>query len=912
MKTILMIVMTALLPVLAQGAKPMVSVGALTTEMAENPLGVEAEGPRLGWKIYSDANDVRQKGYRILVASSPELLAADKGDLWDSGNVKSDASLYVPYGGRKLVPMERCWWKVKVNTNRGSSPWSEPALWQTGLPDEAAWEAEWIGGELPGDNGAVAVPARYLRKSFDAGHSPVKHASLYIAGLGLYEAFLNGRRIGDGVLLQAPTEYFQSVRYDVHDVTPLLKSGMNTLGVTLGNGRHTPERMHTMRWFGFPRLLSRLEIEYADGTRRSVVSDGSWRMTADGPIRANSEFDGEIYDARKELYGWNANGFDDTSWIQAPVTVGPGGKLQYQLNQPIRVMDYVMPQSVMETRRGVYVLDMGQNMVGWLRMKLRGGERGDSVTVRFAETLNPDSTLYVANLRSAKPQDIYIFKGVGEESWQPAFTYHGFRYAEISGLDYAPSANEFMGMVIYDGVPSTGSLSTGNDVINRVYGNAFRGIRGNYRGMPTDCPQRDERLPWLGDRSTNLYGEAYMFGNNLFYDKWLDDIRSCQKNNGGFPDIAPNYWDCFSDNMTWPVAYFTGADMLYRHYGDIEPIARNYDAMKRWLDHMKRDYMHDYIIERDEHGDWCVPPESPHLIHTKDSTRITDGAVLASSHLYLLSGMLARFARLTGHEADAVELEAEAAKVKDAFNRRFFNETKGCYSNNTVTANLLPLRFGMVPAGREADVFRNIVETTEGKFNGHVSVGVMGIQHLMRGLTENGRLDLALKLASNTDYPSWGYMAENGATTIWELWNGNTADPAMNSGNHVMLLGDLLMWEYGYLAGIDNADGSVGFKRIRLHPRFNAELGHVDGSYESVHGKIASRWAIDGDRLTWDFSIPCNTTAEVYVPAPDGGRPGSDKAIRKTGGRYLRHDSGCAVYEFPSGTYSLQTAWADK
>lgn len=848
-----------------------ISTTALTTEMAVNPLGIENPTPRFSWKIDADRNDVMQTSYHILVASSPQLLAKSIGDIWDSGVVKSDQSAYVAYAGQPLHPATRYWWKVRVGTNKGMCGWSDTALFQTGFPEgENSWGAEWIGGEMPGDVPMEAVPARYLRKTFNVPHSQVSYASLYIVGLGLYEAYVNGHKLGDGVLLQAPTEYFQSVRYDVHDLGKLLRQGDNTIGVILGNGRHTPERMRTMRWFGYPRLFARLEIVYEDGSRQSICSDASWKITTEGPIRANSEFDGEVYDSRREMDGWAQNGYDDAAWVSAPLTGAPGGKLEYQVNPPIGITQSIMPKSIRETAPGVYVLDMGQNMVGWLHAKFRGGKAGQQVRMRFAETLNPDGSLYVANLRSAKPEDVYIFKGVGEESWMPRFTYHGFRYAEITGLDYAPSANEFMGMVVHDALAPTGKFSCSDETINRVYRNAVWGIRGNYRGMPTDCPQRDERLPWLGDRTTGSYGEAYVFDNHQLYAKWLDDIKSTQKINGGFPDIAPNYWDCFSDNMTWPAAYFTVADMLYRQYGDVEPIKKHYPAMKRWLDHMKADYMRDYLIERDEHGDWCVPPERPDLIHTQDSTRITPGALLASSHLYRLSVLLADFARLSGNDSDADTLLAEAAKVKDAFNARFFDYEKGCYANNTVTSNLLPLRFGMVPDGYEEKVVNHIVDKTEKDFGGHISVGVMGVQHIMRGLTESGNLPLAVKIATNTDYPSWGYMAENGATTIWELWNGNTADPAMNSGNHVMLLGDLLIWEYGYLAGIGNADGSCGFRKIRLKPHVPDALDRVDCEYESIYGTIKSAWRKADGKLEWNLEIPANTTAEVWIPQKNG------------------------------------------
>ena len=839
-------------------------VNDLTTEMARRPLCVEAQAPRFSWKLDSDRQNTLQNTYRIRVSDA-------NGPVWDSGEVTSEQSVYIPYAGKALQPMTRYRWTVTVSDNHGQTATSEAEMFQTGIPGgEMRWGAEWLGGKLKGDNPAEAVPARYLRKEFATEDKEVDYATLYIVGLGLYEASLNGQNVTDEVLLQMPTMFNKLVRYNAHDVTALLKRGRNTIGVTLSNGRYMPERMPSNRSFGYPRMLSRLEIVYKDGARQSVVSDGSWRLTDQGPVRAASIYDGEIYDATMEMDGWNCNGYNDSTWMAAPLTGSPGGRLEPQMNPSLKIKDIITPKRMFETRPGVFVIDMGQNMVGWLRCKFRGGINSKEIKVRYSETLNPDSTLYVTNLRSAKPADTYRLAEWGEQRWEPRFTYHGFRYVEIEGLNYQASPNEFWGMVVYDDMPTTGEFSTSDPTINQIYRNAFWGIRSNYCGMPTDCPQRDERMGWLGDRTTGAYGEAFPFGNHLLYTKWLDDIESVQMANGSIPDIAPLYWDVNSDKMTGPAAFLTVADMIYQQYGDSEPILRHYPAMKRWFDHMCAVYEKDYIIERDEYGDWCLPPENEWLIHSKDSTRTTDGALLATSHRYYLSKLLAKFARIAGKDADAGTLEAEAVKVRDAFNRRFFNEATAQYANNTVTSNLLPLRFGMVPQGYEHKVMQNIVDKTMGDFKGHVSVGVMGIQHLMRGLTENGRTDLALKLATNRDYPSWGYMADQGATTIWELWNGNTAAPDMNSGNHVMLLGDLLIWEYAYLAGINNAEGSHGYKHLMLKPVVPEGLESVSASYRSVYGPVGSAWTNRNGLFSWTFTIPANTTADVCIPTGNG------------------------------------------
>ncbi|RYY11394.1 MAG: alpha-rhamnosidase, partial [Cytophagaceae bacterium] len=441
---------------------------------------------------------------------------------------------------------------------------------------------------------------------------------------------------------------------------------------------------------------------------------------------------------------------------------------------------------------------------------------GDKITLRFAETLQASGELYVANLRDARVTDVYTLRGGGRETWEPAFVFHGFRYVEISGYPGLPTLADFDGRVVYDDMATTGEFVTSNATINQVYRNAYWGIRSNYKGMPIDCPQRNERQPWLGDRTTGAYGESFVFDNSRLYAKWLDDIAQAQKADGSIPDVAPAFWRYYGDNVTWPGTYLTIADMLYQQYGDAQPLARHYDSMRRWLTYMRANYQDNGLITKDKYGDWCVPPESAKLIHSQDPARNTDGVLIASATYYHMLGLMQRFATVLGKPADAQEYAALAASLKTAFNQKFLNPQTCQYSNNTVTANLLPLAYGLVPAADTAKVFQNITQKILVENTGHISTGVIGTQWLMRGLSTGGRPDIAYRLATNRDYPSWGYMAANGATTIWELWNGNTADPAMNSQNHVMLLGDLLVWDYENLAGIKAA--APGFARVEMKP----------------------------------------------------------------------------------------------
>ena len=894
------------LPLHARGVEAV----SLKTEMRVDPVGVDNPAPALSWQLASDKNNVVQQSYRILVSSSLRKLDAGEGDLWDSGEVASSQMLYIPYGGRPLEGGMKCYWKVRVTTNRGRSAWSKPATWVTGMVAPLSWKADWIGGRFPGDDRMKHIPARYFRKTFDA-RPGLRQATLFVCGQGLYEAWVNGRKTGDYDLAPASTEYEKKLYYNVYDVTALLGEGPNALGVVLGNGPYTLERIQNRgEGYGLPTLRAQLELVYEDGTRETVVSDTSWRCTVDGPIRANSEFDGEVYDARREMPGWATAAFDDAAWQQAILTERPPrSPLVWQFSPLMKVQVRVRPLSIRPLRPGVYILDMGQNMTGWLRTRVKGAQPGDTLRLRFAETLQADGSLYTANLRSAHPCDVYIARGAEEETWRPAFTYHGFRYVELSGFRSEPRLEDFEGQMVYDEMPTTGHIETSDTLFNQICKNAWWGIAGNYKGHPLDCPQRDERLGWLGDRVIGALGEAYFFGNHLLYAKWLDDIRDAQRDNGSISDVSPGYWDVYNDDVSWPAAYFTVAQMLYDQYGDLRPVRAHYASMKKWMDYMRDNYLKDGMMYRDTYGDWCLPPERQELIHSQDESRITNGGLIGTAFYYYLSRTMARFAALLDQPEDSARFAAQADTVKAAFNKAFFHPEQGCYDNNTVTANIIPLRFGMVPDGYERAVFDHIVRKTEDDWNGHISTGVIGGQQLMRGLSDYGRTDLAWRIATNDTYPSWGYMVRNGATTIWELWNGNTADPAMNSGNHVMLLGDLILWAYHYLGGIGNAPGSAGFAQVQLKPYLTPGLDHVDASYESVRGRIASSWLVKDGRFHWEIQIPCNTSALVYLPL-DGDRlaAADRRQVEKAGGTYLRTESGYAVFSFPSGHYRLQVS----
>lgn len=896
-----------------------VQVYALTVEGRDSLLGSDIEKPRLSWKINSTERNVTQSSYRIIVASTADNLDKGIGDIWDSHTVRSDSSLNIVYKGKPFTSYQSCYWKVQVTTNKGQNVWSEPGFWTVGLLNPSDWKAKWIG--LDGfneqdqpDSTFTRLSARYLRKQFGV-EKKVQSATAFISGMGLYELYINGHKAGNDVLAPTVSEYNKKLFYNTYDVTSLVQEGQNCIGVILGNGRYfgvrnfhgkpDPLTQIPQMHYGLPRLLLQVRIVYNDGSSTLVTSNEQWKVTDRGPIIANNEFDGEEYDATRELTGWNTAGYDDANWKAVDMMPPAATRLVAQPNENIRIKEIVKPISVHTTSRGTYILDMGQNMVGWLAIQVKG-ERGDTVKMRFAETLKGKDALYLDNMRNAQVTDKYIVQGRGVEQWEPRFTYHGFRYVEIEGLRTAPTANDFKGKVIYDDIETTGSFTTSNETINQIHKNAYWTIRGNYRGMPTDCPQRDERVGWLGDRVVSAYGESFLFDNSRLYAKWLDDINDAQKENGSIPDIVPTFWHRYADNVTYPSAFILIPEMLRRQFGDMESLKKQYPAMKKWILYMWDTYRENDLVLKDNYGDWCVPPESLDMIWSKDPNRITDGGLLASAYYYYCLNLMKQYAVTLNKPADAASFESIANKVHIAFNKKYFNADKKTYANNTVTANLLPLSFGLVSKKDKAAVLGNIRARLK-EFDDHVNSGIIGGMWLMRGLTDNGATDLAYKLATNRTYPSWGYMIEKGATTIWELWNGDAANPVMNSGNHQMLLGDLLIWFYENLAGIKTDEEEVAFKKVIMNPVFPEGLEFVSASLDTKYGMVKSAWKKTATGLEWNITIPPNASAEVYFPTTDasrvqeGGKPISQRLEK--GLTENTKDKG--MLQIGSGTYQF-------
>ena len=895
MSVLLTVSLSAALPL---SAASHVDVVKMRTENRVNPLGIGTSTPRFSWQITSDRKGVVQTSYQILVASSREKLDRNEADLWDSGERNSDEQLWIPYQGKALLSGAQAYWKVRITTNKGKSEWTEPQLFTIGLLGETKWSGTWIGLEdlQPGEQKGMhtRLAARYIRKDF-AAKGKVKRAVAYVAGLGVYEFYVNGQRMGGSQALQpVPTDYRKTIYYNTFDVTSLLTE-KNAIAIKLGNGRMFPmrlEKAYKTPFFGYPKCRINVKVEYENGKTETWATNNTWKLSFDGPIRSNNEYDGEEYDARREqaLKGWTQAGFDDSQWQKAERCAIPDGTLMAQPMTGMVEKEFGHPVSL-KHRHDTLIVDFGQNMAGWIGFQVRG-KQGDTIRVKYAEKLQADGSLYLDNFRNALSEDIYVCNGKENgKSWRPAFSYHGFRYAAITGMKNARK-EDFTAYTVSDEMATIGHIETSDTILNKVLKNAWWGIYGNYKGMPVDCPQRNERQPWLGDRTVGSLGESFVFDNERLYSKWMHDICDAQRSDGNIPDVAPAFWNYYTDDVTWPAALPFTCDMLYHQFGNKQPIIDSYPSIRKWINHILAEYTDkNGIITKDKYGDWCVPPEKLELIHSQDPKRKTDGKLIATAYMIRCLQLAEQFANLQGLKEEAKAWADRRSGMIEAFNRQFLTNKTGTsrrpghvlypdsiyYGNNTSTANLLALSFGIAPQELRSELIKQVVKGICIDAKEHVNCGVIGISWLLRGLSDNGFPDVAYLLATQRTYPSWGYMAENGATTIWELWNGDKADPKMNSGNHVMLLGDLLTWCYQYLGGIQQkgvnvqqvaeADASVAYKHIVLKPAFSIQnCESVKADYETPYGVVKSQWKKTLQHVDWDITVPCNTTADVYLP----------------------------------------------
>jgi alpha-L-rhamnosidase len=875
----------------------------LRCEYLLNPLGIETPQPRLSWKVETTARGWRQMAYQVLVASSPELLATGVADVWDSGRVDSAQSIHIPYAGPALTSRQRCYWTVRVWGPEALEAAAAPACWEMGLLHPEDWRAEWIGAGWEVDPD-TSSPCVQLRRDFSA-RGPIVSARVYATALGLYELWLNGQRVGEDLLTPGWTDYKDRVQYQSYDVTALVRVGENTIGGTLGDGWYSGyffwERSRSL--YGFPsRFCAQLELRYADGETEVITTDGRWR-TAIGPILTSEIYAGECYDARRELPAWNVPGFADAAWAPARIFPSPAIAINAHTAPPVRRTEEITPQTLHDMAPGTTIFDLGQNMVGWARLAVPAGvSAGTTLTLRFAEMLNPDGTLYITNLRSARATDTYTSAGRDGECFEPHFTFHGFRYVEVSGLPVPATPATITGVVIHSDTPPTGVFSCSDPLLNQLQHNIQWGQRSNFLEVPTDCPQRDERLGWTGDAQVFIRTAAFNMDVAAFFTKWTRDLRDAQITSGTFPMVVPDVIGTKIGNgdgdggAAWSDAGIICPWTIYRCYGDTRILAEHYPAMARYLTYLYRVNHR----ARAGFGDW---------LNLDDPT---PKDVISVAYTIYVTRLMIEVATVLGKEADADDYRRRYAEFLAVFQQEFITP-HGRVVGDSQTAYVLALAFDLTPEALRARTAGYLAERLHEHMD-HLTTGFVGTPYLLHALTRTGQLELAYTLLLQQTYPSWLFPVTQGATTIWERWDSwhperGFQTPDMNSFNHYAY-GAVGEWLYQSVAGIDLDASAPAYQRMRIRPRPGGGLQWAKGSLVSLYGAIATHWTLEADTFTLTVTIPANTSATVILPTNhpaavrEGDRLVQDVPEISSAGII----DGCAAFTVGSGRYEFKVA----
>ncbi len=847
----------------AGAATKKTAVSDLRCEYKTNPLGIGDLNPRLSWKIVSEKNDQMQTGYHVLVATSPKLLKAGKADLWDSGKIDSEQCIQVNYQGRQLESGQRCYWAVRIwDKDKEATSWSEPAWFEMGMLNPSDWKSDWIKTAIEFEE--YSYPAPHFRKEFEVAKK-IKSARLYCTSLGLYEFFLNGERVGDQVFTPGWTSFANRLQYQVYDVTPMLKNGTNAAGIVLGNGWYRAFRPNSNQAQEIKDLevLAQLELVYTDGTKTFIGTDGTWK-SATGAIVKSEIYDGEVYDARLEKTGWNTPGFDDDNWSGVLSTSSSKNLLVSSVSEPVRKIEEIHPVEIIVTPQGDTIVDMGQNMVGWCRLKANC-QAGTTIRLQHAEVLDKDGNFYTTNLRTAKQEIIYTFKGEGIEEYEPHFTFQGFRYVKVSGYPGTVNKNMLTGVVVHSDLETTGTFSCNNDLINQLQHNIVWGQKGNFLDVPTDCPQRNERLGWTGDAQVFAPTSCFNMNSAAFWTKWLYDLDADQHEDGAVPHVIPNVLQR-GGSSGWADAAVIVPWVLYQSYGDKRILQQQYTSMRNWVEfmHSQAGSKNIYVPKDRQFGDWLAFATT----RSDYPGATTDKDFLSTAYYYNSVNLLRQIAEILDKTDDALRYKDLQSKIKTAFNREFVTHN-GRLSSNTQTAYVVALTFGLLPPELEREAARRLAADVN-QF-GHITTGFLGTADICHTLSKYGYLDEAYNLLYRKEYPSWLYPVTKGATTIWERWDGIKPDgsfqnPGMNSFNHYAYgaVGD---WLYKVVAGIKSDANSPGYKRIIINPHPGNEMNNVRASHESPYGMVTSSWEIKANTFQLTVDIPANTTAEVIIPS---------------------------------------------
>jgi alpha-L-rhamnosidase len=844
------------------------SLKNLTVDHKINPIGIGNKQPRFSWKIKGAGNDIMQTAYSIRVATDEKFSSSKI--VWQSGKVESEESILQSYKGPDLKSGYRYYWQVKIWDNKGEeSKWSTTAYYEMGLLSQSDWKAKWI--EMENDTIRYS-PSPHFRKEFLTTKT-VATARIYVTSHGFYELQLNGKKVGDQVLTPGWTSYGKRLQYQVYDVTNMLLKGNNTIGAVLGDGWYRGTLGWGNNWAIYGKrlgVLFQLKITYTDGSESMVISDETWKASNDGAIRMNDIYNGETFDATKKLIGWNNPGYDDKNWQHVKIGNYNNDNLIASEGSPIRKIQEIKPVKIFRTPKGKLIADMGQNMVGWLRLKV-SGNKGTVVTLKHAEVLDKYGEFYTANLRVAKCQLTYTLDGTGEELYEPRFTFMGFRFVEISGFPGELTADNLTGVVVHSDMAVTGSYECSNPLINQLQHNIQWGQKGNFVDVPTDCPQRDERLGWTGDAQAFCRTAAFNMDVSSFFTKWFKDIAADQKPGGEVPDVIPDILDkqdavSSQPSSGWGDVSVIAPWTMYLVYGDKDFLVNQYQSMKAWVEYIRKKAGDSYIWKGgSKYGDWLFyhPPVNNHT----EPDGYTDHDFIATAFYAYSTSILAEVAKALGKTDDAKMYADLFNKIKDVFINEYITKA-GRVGTNSQTSFVLALKFNLLPENLRAKAAELLVNDIKSR-NNHLSTGFLGTPYLCHVLSDNGFTDIAYDLLLQETYPSWLYPVKMGATTIWERWDGEKTDstfqdPGMNSFNHYSYgaIGD---WMYRVSAGIETM--GPGYKHIILQPHPTGKLTYSRASFESSYGTIASGWERKDGKVIIKVMIPANTTATIILPA---------------------------------------------
>ena len=891
-------------PVMCMAQNP--AADGLTCEYLSNPVGIDIVNPRLSWKINTTQRTTMQQAYNIRVATDVSFSASRT--VWNTGKVTTDSSILITYAGTSLKPATRYYWQVRIWDNHNhASAWSKPAYFETGMFSPADWTATWV---EPKQEPLRKIPAAMLRKQFSVSKKIVS-ARAYVTAHGLYELYLNGKKVGDQILTPGWTEYKKRLQYQVYDITAMLQHGDNVIGAMLGDGWFRGTTGYINQWGFWGKklgLLCQLQITYTDGTVQNINTDGSWKGTKEGPVRLNGIYDGETYDARMEQKDWAGKGFNDAGWEPVDEASFDNKILVGVQSVPVHKIQEIKPIAIFKSPKGTQIVDFGQNLTGWVRLKV-SGSAGQTVKIRHAEVLDKFGEFYTANLRAAAATITYTLKGGGEEVFEPHFTFMGFRYIAVEGFPGELKPENFTAVVIHSDMPVTGQFTCSDTMINKLQHNIQWGQKGNFLDIPTDCPQRDERLGWTGDAQVFSRTAAFNMQVAPFFAKWMKDVAADQFPAGGIPFVVP---DILQTNQTtsagWGDVSVIVPWTMYQVYADKRILQTQYPSMKAYVDYIIKKSGDKYIWHNGSvFGDWLF--YRPGIYDFSEPNGYTNPDLIATAFFAYSAKLLSQSAGVLGNTADEKYYNDIFERVKKAFVRNYVTPTGRIFADSQ-TGYVLGLKFGLVPDSLKAKAAAYLVEDVRSR-NNHLSTGFLGTPYLCQVLSQNGYSSVAYDLVLQKTYPSWLYPVKMGATTIWERWDGiktdsTFEDKSMNSFNHYSYgaVGD---WMYQQMAGLQL--GKAGYKHIIIKPEPHHKFSFAKVTFQSMYGQVLSGWEVNSGTMQIHVTIPPNTTADITLPQAHAedvkldGKPIASDTVH-TG------DDGVTI-SVGSGDYTFSYPWVE-